>query len=72
MGTGLMINRSCFSWMVRIVLGVGDSKVSACKLRTLEKGRGLSLRPKNRIRSRDGVMNGQVGKCACSTQRPHD
>ena len=42
MGTGLMhkINGSCFSWMVRIVLGVGDSKVSACKLRMLQKGRG--------------------------------
>ena len=40
MGTGLMrkIDRSCFFWTVRIVPGVGDSKVSACKLRTLPSG----------------------------------
>ena len=42
MGTGLMrkIDGSCFSWTVRIVLAVGDSKMSACKLRTLQKVRG--------------------------------
>ena len=42
MGIGLMrkIDGSCFSWTVRIVLGVGDSKVSACELRMLQKGRG--------------------------------
>ena len=42
MGTGLMrkIDGICFSWTVRIVLRVGDSKVSACELRTPQKGRG--------------------------------
>ena len=54
MGMGLMrkIDRSCFSWMVRIVLRVGDSKASACELRTLQKGRGhypLDLRIEDEV-----------------------
>ena len=33
------IDGRCLSWNVRIVLKVGDSKASACKLRTLQECR---------------------------------
>ena len=33
------IDGSCFSWKVRIVLKVGDSKASACELKMLQECR---------------------------------
>ena len=73
-GTGLMrkIDGNYFSGMMRTSCRVGDSKASACELGMLQKGKGTIPLTQNRIRGWDGVMNSQVGKCARSTQRPHD
>ena len=62
-GTGLMrkIDGNYFSGMMHMLCRVGDSKASACELGTLQKGKGTIPLTQNRIRSRDGVMNSQVG-----------
>ena len=66
------IDGSCFSWMVRMSWGLEIVRRVRLSWERFRKAKALSLWPKNRIQSWDGVMNGQVGKCACSTQRPHD